>query len=150
MNLFALGSRICFPATIQHRLFSIMRFMSPIRTKNRRAVTARSRPLCEAIEGRVLLAAQLPVMIAVTSNLNPANSSDDVQFTATVIATGGTPTGPIEILDGTADLGIAQLSNGSATIDVGAHLGSGTHSITAFYQGDANFQAGSSAVLSQF
>ena len=68
-------------------------------------------------------------------------------FTATVgtIAPGiGTPTGTVTFYDGTTALGRGLLgSDGTATFATST-LDLGPHSITAAYQGDANFMASTS------
>lgn len=56
----------------------------------------------------------------------------------------GTATGTMTFSDGSTVLGIAPLSNGSAQFTTSG-LAVGTHSISASYSGDANFQAGTSA-----
>jgi hypothetical protein len=64
-------------------------------------------------------------------------------LTATVTSTAGTPTGTVNFKDGAAVLASSGLSNGSATLATSA-LGAGVHTITSSYQGNANFNAGSS------
>src|SRR5262249_15234918 len=82
---------------------------------------------------------------------NPATVLNTETFTATVTVVNGsgTPTGSVSFLDGNAILGTKPLG---ASLQAVAQIGfliSGTHSITAQYNGDANF-AGSSATLSLF
>jgi hypothetical protein len=59
-----------------------------------------------------------------------------VTFTAHV-AGAGTPTGSVEFVDGTTQLGTAKLSNGTATLTL-PHLAAGHHQVTASYNGDAD------------
>src|SRR6202022_958176 len=84
----------------------------------------------------------------VASSLNPSTFGQGVTFTATVTATSGTPTGTVTFKNGTATLGTGTLSGGSATFTT-ATLTVGTHSITAVYNGDANFAASTSPALQQ-
>ena len=73
-------------------------------------------------------------------------------FTANVgvVARAGAPTGTVQFeMDG-VDLGSpAQLVDGSATSDAIGSLSAGTHSITAVYSGDANFQTSTAANFTQ-
>jgi Bacterial Ig-like domain (group 3) len=86
--------------------------------------------------------------ITVASSLNPSTFGQAVTFTATVTATSGTPTGTVTFKNGTATLGTGTLNDGTATFTTTA-LTVGTHSVTAVYNGDANFAASTSAALSQ-
>ena len=69
-------------------------------------------------------------------------------FAFTVAVTGGTPTGQVQLYDGSTALGApTAVTNGTASITTG--LGAvGTHSVSAHYLGDANTQASSSGSLS--
>src|ERR1019366_2990163 len=58
--------------------------------------------------------------------------------------TSGVPTGSVTVLDGTTSLAVVPLSAGSASLSTSA-LGSGSHSLSAVYSGDANFLGGTSA-----
>jgi beta-lactam-binding protein with PASTA domain len=81
----------------------------------------------------------------VTSSLNPANTGQFVTFTASV--TGGSPTGPVQFMDGTAKLlKPVVLFGGNASVTL-AYSSSGTHSITAAYFGDENNSGSTSAIL---
>jgi hypothetical protein len=73
-----------------------------------------------------------------------------VQLTATVSPVGGstTPTGKVVFLDGSSQLGTADLQNGKASLGVSA-LAVATHSITANYNGNIFYVPSVSAVLSQ-
>jgi len=76
---------------------------------------------------------------SVTSAPNPSQFGQTVTLTATVMPTfGGTPTGSVTFLDGTQQLGQANIGNGVATLAT-ASLGAGTHTIQASYSGDSNF-----------
>src|SRR5436190_1866230 len=84
------------------------------------------------------------------SSLNPSALGQAVTFTATVQpATGsGTPTGTVTFNDGAIVLGPGSLNGGTATFTTSG-LGTGTHSITGIYGGDANFTGSTSPILTQ-
>jgi hypothetical protein len=85
----------------------------------------------------------------VTSSLNPSPYGQSVTFTAKVTSTAGTPAGTVTFMDGSKTLGSAPLNaTGQATFTTSA-LSSGSHSITAVYGGNSNFNGSSSAVLTQ-
>jgi len=83
---------------------------------------------------------------AVASSLNPSAPGQAVTFTATV--TPATATGSVQFLDGATAMGTATLSGGTAAVST-ASLAAGSHSITAVYSGDANYNGATSAVLPQ-
>ncbi len=90
-----------------------------------------------------------------STSLSPSTYGQSVTFTATVAAVApgsGTPGGTVNFYDGNTLLGSGTLalSNGSdqATYTTSA-LGASSHSITATYQGDANFVTSTSAAVSQ-
>ncbi|PYX89476.1 MAG: autotransporter, partial [Acidobacteria bacterium] len=85
---------------------------------------------------------------SVTSSRNPSSVGDSVTFTATVASSGGTPPGSVTFLDGASSLGSAVLVNHRATLTTTA-LAATAHSITVSYEGDANFNGSTSAVLTQ-
>jgi Big-like domain-containing protein len=83
-----------------------------------------------------------------TSSLNPSSTGQTVKFTAKVTATlGGTPTGTVTFKNGTSTLGKAALSRGRATFST-SKIGSGQHTISAIYSGDAK-DAPSSRTMKQ-
>jgi hypothetical protein len=84
------------------------------------------------------------------SSANPSTFGQSVTFTATVTSGfKGTPTGTVNLFDGTTNLGTPGLdSSGVATLTT-ASLAVGTHSITAKYSGDGNFWTSTSSLLSQ-
>lgn len=85
----------------------------------------------------------------VVSSMNPAPVGQSVTFTATVSSSGGSiPNGEtVQFKDSSTLLGTGTTSGGVATFTTSS-LASGTHSIVAFYLGDANTR-NSYASLSQ-
>src|SRR5205814_323217 len=84
---------------------------------------------------------------AVTSSVNPSAFGQSVTLTATV--TPNTATGTVQFFDGASPLGTTvTISGGSATFTTSS-LAVGSHSITASYGGDLNFNSSTSAVLTQ-
>jgi hypothetical protein len=85
----------------------------------------------------------------VTSSLNPATLGTNVTFTAKVAPQfTGTPTGTVTFKDGISALATVALSGGSAAFTTHS-LAHGTHSITATYNGNTNFNTSISATLTQ-
>lgn len=87
----------------------------------------------------------------ISSLPNPAVLGQTVTFTATVTAVPpatGTPTGNVTLKDGATSIGTAALSSGKAAFTIST-LGVGGHSITATYDGDADFNASTSSPLTQ-
>jgi len=83
------------------------------------------------------------------SSLNPSGVNQSVTFTATVAPQAtGIPTGTVTFLDGATQLGASTLSGGVATLSTSS-LALGTHSITATYNGDGNFNTSTSSLVSQ-
>ena len=84
--------------------------------------------------------------MTLSSSANPSVFGQSVVMTATVsaIAPGaGTPTGTVSFSDGPTNLGSANLANGQASFNLSA-LAVGSHSVTASYAGDGNFNSSSS------
>jgi hypothetical protein len=81
-----------------------------------------------------------------TSAPNPSTKGQSVIFR--IIVSGGSPTGQVQLREGTATLGYAGLSNGQASWS-GALLATGTHAISAHYAGDVNNGASVSETISQ-
>ena len=90
--------------------------------------------------------------VTLASSKNPATYGDNVTFTATVTPKSpstGSPTGTVTFKDGATTLGSGAVDNsGVATLSTSS-LNAATHSITAEYSGDTNFNGASSAALSQ-
>ncbi len=85
---------------------------------------------------------------AVASSANPSAFGQSVTLTASVTSGSGSPSGSVQFFDGTTMLGTGGLSAGSATLALN-NLAVGSHSITARYLGDANFDVSAAAALSQ-
>jgi RHS repeat-associated protein len=83
-----------------------------------------------------------------TASPNPVLVQNTVTLTATIGSPAGTPTGSVVFSDSGAAIGTATLSAGIATLSVST-LAVGSHSITAVYGGDGNFNAASSAAVSE-
>ena len=94
---------------------------------------------------------------AIASSANPSGIGDQVTYTATVAVTApgaGTPGGTVTFEDGAAPIvcesGSAAFDGTSATCNVTYSSTAGSpHSITAVYDGDANFATSTSSALSQ-
>jgi hypothetical protein len=94
-----------------------------------------------------------PAATSTTLTSTPSTSvaGQKVTFTATVkaVAPGvGTPGGNVSFYDGTTLLATTALASGKATLATTA-LSAGSHSITAVYEGSADFTGSTSAALSQ-
>jgi CubicO group peptidase (beta-lactamase class C family) len=86
---------------------------------------------------------------ALTSSAASVPVGTNVIFTATVTGSGGTPTGTVTFLNGTASLGTGTLNaTGLATLTTSFST-AGTNSITAQYSGDAIFKGSTSTPLSE-
>ena len=85
----------------------------------------------------------------VKSSLSPAPQGAPVILTATLTSSGGTPTGTVEFVDGTTNLGTSNLGSSGVTTLTTAVLSVGAHSITARYSGDALDATSVSAAFSQ-
>jgi Bacterial Ig-like domain (group 3)/FG-GAP-like repeat len=84
-----------------------------------------------------------------TSSSNPSTHGHEVTFTATAEPQfAGVPTGKITFKNGSTTLATVTMSSGKATYTTSL-LPVGTHSVTATYTGDGNFNGSISAVLSQ-
>jgi len=84
------------------------------------------------------------------SSSNPnSNFGDTVIFTATVQGgMGNPPTGTVTFMDGSTTLGMGTLTNGVTAYSTNS-LTPGTHTITAVYGGDTQFQGSTSPPLTQ-
>lgn len=90
-----------------------------------------------------------PTTTTLNSNANPSVFGQQVTFTATVASgAAGTPTGTVTFFDGTTNIGMGTLSGGVATLATSS-LAVGSHSISAVYAGDSNFQGSTSNTVAQ-
>jgi Pro-kumamolisin, activation domain/Bacterial Ig-like domain (group 3) len=86
---------------------------------------------------------------SLSSSLNPAPSGKPITFTAIVAPKlSGTPTGTVTFKDGATVLGTKTLSGGKATFSTSA-LASGSHNITAIYDGATYFTTSTSSALAE-
>jgi hypothetical protein len=86
-----------------------------------------------------------------TSSVNPSRVGQAINLTVNVAPLSGSvaPTGNVTLKDAGTAIATSPLdANGTAVIAV-SNLSVGTHSLTAAYAGDANFNASGSAALSQ-
>jgi hypothetical protein len=95
----------------------------------------------------------------VTANVNKAATSTTAtapkkvkakkpfDVSVTVSSLGGTPTGTVEVYDGTKLVGTGTLAGGKVTIHIAKGLKKkGTHTLTVKYLGSANFSASQTTV----
>jgi Pro-kumamolisin, activation domain/Bacterial Ig-like domain (group 3) len=84
------------------------------------------------------------------SSANPSQFGQSVTFTATIGHSGSaSPTGTVQFLNGTAVLGTAPVSGGTAALSTSTLTVAASHSIKAVYSGDANFSGSTSGVFKQ-
>jgi hypothetical protein len=103
-----------------------------------------SSPLVETVGGSY-------ASVALQTSAATLLVQNNVMFTASVTSTtGGTPTGSVVFMDNNAtSLGTAILgANGKASLSIST-LPLGSHSITAVYEGDANFWNSTSSALNE-
>jgi len=96
--------------------------------------------------GANLTISQAATSVALGSAPNPVTAGAPVTLTATLSPTGAT--GTVTFMDGAATLGNGPLSGGTATLSTSA-LSAGSHSLTAVYAGDDNYQGATSPALTQ-
>ncbi len=88
----------------------------------------------------------------VVASSNPAATGQSVTFSATVTPNSDvspTPTGSVEFLDGSTQLGSGSLNGSGQAMFTTSNLALGDQSITAVYTGDSNFSASSSSTLAE-
>ena len=97
--------------------------------------------------------AAITTSTAVSSSANPVKTSQSVTYTATVTSGAGTPTGTVTFRDGSTNV---TCSAGSSTLDASgratcqvSYTSTGTHSISAVYNGSGAWTTSTSSSLSQ-
>lgn len=103
-----------------------------------------------SIGARIGHTATLVVTTATSLIATPLASKfgQTVNLQTTVTSGSGTPTGPVHFLDGSTELGSAELMNGQASINVST-LSVGSHELTAVYSGDGISMGSTSPVVRQ-
>jgi hypothetical protein len=102
-----------------------------------------------SITGSDTVAVTGNTITSLLSSANPSLVGQSVTFTATVSSTtSGTISGTVTFKDGAATLGTGPVSGGTATFTT-TSLTQGTHSVTAEYGGNTNFNASTSGAVSQ-
>jgi hypothetical protein len=95
---------------------------------------------------------QASTTTTLTSAPAPSNYGQSVTLTATVSSSGGTPSGNVAFKDGATTISACSSQaldgSGQATCTLSS-LSGGTHSITAEYAGNSNYNASTSDVYSQ-
>ena len=91
---------------------------------------------------------QNPTTTTLAPSLNPSVYGQVVTFTAQVTSSSGTPTGTVQVLNGSTVVGSGTLVSGSVSIPVST-LPAGDNSITASYLGGGGFAASKSAPFTQ-
>jgi sugar lactone lactonase YvrE len=89
--------------------------------------------------------------LVVSSSASPSNAGAPLTLTATIVSSGGTPTGSITFLDGSASLGTGKLNaQGIATLVVPGNIWTpATHALSATYAGDPFDGSSSSQPVAQ-
>jgi hypothetical protein len=84
--------------------------------------------------------------LTLASSKNPSTYGSSVTFTATVSPSAAT--GTVTFKDGSTTLGTGTVSSGKATFSTSTLI-AGSHSITAVYGGDTNYNTSTSSALTQ-
>ena len=85
--------------------------------------------------------------LGLNASTNPVIAGVSVSFSASLSTTGGQPTGSILFKDGATTIGTVGISGTAQAVFATSTLSVGSHSITAYYPGDANNAAATSAVV---
>jgi subtilase family serine protease len=96
-------------------------------------------------QGTSAFSLRSPSSTALTPSVSSSLSGQAVAFTATVTSPAGTPTGNVTFASDGNPLGTAGLSSGQAVLTTSA-LPIGNHTITASYNGNANFAPSSTTL----
>ncbi len=87
--------------------------------------------------------------VTLASSSNPSSYNQSVTFTATVSGRPGTATGNVTFMEGSSSMAAnVTMSGGRATFTTSTFIVA-SHAITAFYNGDANFNRSTSSALNQ-
>lgn len=100
------------------------------------ASNAANAPSILTLNGKVLSVD--PTVATLTSSINPSAYGSSVTFSVLVTSTGLTPTGTIQFMDGTTQIGTATLSATATASFTLSTLAPGAHTITADYSGDVS------------
>jgi CSLREA domain-containing protein len=82
------------------------------------------------------------VGISLTTPSATVNSGDEVRLIAQLFSRGGSPSGTVTFKEGTATLGVIDVSTGGQAMLILPSLSVGEHLISATYNGDAEFNIG--------
>jgi hypothetical protein len=105
----------------------------------------------EGLEERWAPTAQ-SFMGPISADFNPSVFAQTVNLSVSITGDGtipNTPTGTVDFVDGTTDLGTANLDNSGNAILPVTSLTVGSHTIAATYSGDSNYSSSSSQPLTQ-
>ena len=95
------------------------------------------------------LTVNLPTTTVLTSSLLSSTLDTSITLTATVSGSSVIPTGTVIVMDGSVELNTMTLdANGVASFAI-SDLPDGDQSLTAVYQGDANYAASTSTAIDQ-
>ena len=129
--------------TVNHDHFDARHELGFLGSRSRRR--SGRRLLLEGLEDRVLLTAEATAVSVAVSNPALYYGAPET-LTATISVPSGDTApseGTVTFYDGTAPLGSEPVSQGTANLTL-TNLGVGSHSITASYQGDANYASSTS------
>jgi hypothetical protein len=123
----------------------------PVGTDNITAVYAGNGSYSGSTSAPIVETIQLATSITALSAATPSYAGAAVVLTANLTSNGATPTGSVQFLDGTTNLGSAPISaQGVASLSVaGRNWTVGSHSLTAVYAGDKSNSASTSAPFSE-
>jgi uncharacterized repeat protein (TIGR01451 family)/CSLREA domain-containing protein len=115
-------------------------------------ITAANGVGSNATQNFSLVVSKAGTSTALTTSLTPTVFGQTVTFTATVttpVTGAGVPTGTVTFFDGATSLGTGTLNGSGVATLATSSLAVSTHSITAAYGGDANFNTSTSSAVSQ-
>jgi kumamolisin len=88
--------------------------------------------------------------ITLKSSANPVAAGKPITFTATLAGVGSAkPTGTVTFLDGSTAIGAGTLNSSGVATFATSGLAAGSHSITASYSGDNNYEAETSSAVDE-